>query len=362
MGVFKDLIGLAGRKIIKAPIKTGIAVGTGAMAITLGMSSHAIPVKPATGPLAKLEAENNPFIYQTLQYPNEGLGDQYPHYITFYMNVRENTKYKEHYKYSTTNKESEIQNSNFQPTGLASYKIPVVGKYLNFDRQTVRTSQSIRLYMPDTMHWTFNNQWRDNVHLADAIPLAKATELGTSVVDAVKALSGGESLSTVAKRLGTEATALGLETLGPKFNVERDVALRSFGYAINPNIDVIYSAPELRQFQFDFMFAPRNTAEANQVLAIIRSFKFHASPESSPDSASGRYWIPPTEFDIEFSLRTMGKISRCVLKSIDVDYSPNGFNVYREDSSEYDMPTNIGLRLQFSEIEFMTKEKILQGY
>lgn len=342
--------------------KTAVAIGAGAIVVSSPANISDVPDKPAEGPLVKLEPESNPYLFSSLQYPLDGLGSRYPHYITFYMNAKDKTKYKEQFAGLTPNREQELQTDSKRARDLTTIQVPFIGKYINFARQTTRTAQTIRLYMPDTMHWTFLNNWKD-VALSDALPLAKTTELGASIMDRVKAgLNGGESLSSLSSSLGAEMTAMALENLGPKFGVDRDLALRSFGYAINPNIDVIYGAPGLRELTFDFMFAPRSTAESNQVLSIIRAFKFHAAPESSPDSGAGRYWMPPTEFDLEFSTLTLGRVATCVLKAIDVDYAPNGFAVYSEELRDHDMPSTIRLQLQFQEIEFITKEKVGLGY
>jgi hypothetical protein len=212
--------------------------------------------------------------------------------------------------------------------------------------------------MPDTLHWSFQNQYRD-VGLTDALPMTKAGEIGTDIYSAItNGISNGSNLSTILKD-ALKSIAPAISESAP---IDRDLAVSSLGYAINPNIDVIYGAPNLRSFVFDFMFAPRNSQEANEVLAIIRAFKFHAAPESSPMSTLGRYWIPPTEFDLEFSVQTMGKISTCVLETIDVDYAPNGWAAYKEDGTQNDMPVNIRMQLVFKELEFMTKERISEGY
>lgn len=343
--------------------KPTVLVGSG-MITYAKVEENSIPDKPAMGALAALEPEYSPFKFDRLTYPITGLGEgqKYPHYITFYINIRDQSKYKLEQKVNTTNRESELQKNSRKSPSYNNATLPIVGDTINFKRKTTRTTQAIHLYMPDSVHWAYRNHYRD-VGLTDALPFTKIGELGGDVVDAVKkGIKDGSNISTIVGNIIKKSGPLATEQLAPLFGIERDLALSSLGYAVNPNIDVIYGAPELRTFIFDFVFAPRSSKEANMVRAIIRALKFHAAPESSPDSSFGRYWIPPTEFDIEFSVDSMGKISTCVLESIDVDYAPNGWAAYAEEESRKDMPTNIRMQLQFRELEFITKERISEGY
>jgi len=95
-----------------------------------------------------------------------------------------------------------------------------------------------------------------------------------------------------------------------------------------------------------------------KVEEIIMTFKKAAAPELLGKGIGvGRYFVPPSEFDIEFSVSTMGRISSCVLQTMNIDYAPNGVSFYKDDQ-----PTYTHLTLQFKELEFITKEHISQGF
>jgi len=365
MSIFTDLPKLFASKAVANPGKT-VAIGGSSVIFTSVANAQTPnpPVKPASGPLAALES--SPFSFDRLHYPLTDLGEglRYPHYVTFYINARTQSKYLQEKQVNTLNRESVLQRNARQRAGYDNINLPIIGDTVNFRRKTTRTTQAIRLYMPDTMHWAFRNQWKD-MSLTDVLPsiATKATELGSDLVGAIRGgIADGSSLSKMAGDILKSTAPLGVEQLAGKLGIDRDLAVSSLGYAVNPNIDVIYGAPDLRSFVFDFMFAPRSTKEASEVLAIIRAFKFHAAPESSPDSGAGRYWIPPTEFDIEFSTESMGKVSTCVLEQIDVDYAPNGWAAYQEELSKNDMPVNIRMQLVFKELEYITKELVEKGY
>ena len=56
------------------------------------------------------------------------------------------------------------------------------------------------------------------------------------------------------------------------------------------------------------------------------------------------------------------RISRCVLKSVDIDYAPEGVISTLPPDEKGAPPTLITMSLQFGETEIMTKETIAQGY
>ena len=51
------------------------------------------------------------------------------------------------------------------------------------------------------------------------------------------------------------------------------------------------------------------------------------------------------------------KIATCVLKGVDVDYTPGGVKSFSDGA-----PTQISMSLSFMETELLTKQKINQGY
>jgi hypothetical protein len=112
---------------------------------------------------------------------------------------------------------------------------------------------------------------------------------------------------------------------------------------------------------FDYKFVPRSESEAKMVRDIIQEFKFHMHPEIS---SSGFFYVYPSEFNIEYRYRNgendnINKISTCVLENMQVDYGSNqaAFNSFDDG-----MPSEINLRLQFRELEILTKERIDKGY
>jgi len=239
-----------------------------------------------------------------------------------------------------------------------------------FRPQVIKTKQSIRLYMPDTLNWNFQNSWGDvNVQQKmgkAGLGLATIAAGGKLVSDAVAAAAAGsadQAMDAVKNSANGAAGAVIGEAIGGKLgSVELGVA--AFGFASNPGVEVLYQSPKLRELQFDFTFAPRNKKEADAAIEIIQMFKFHSAPEFLSGGDIGRYYIPPSQFDIEFYGRDgqiwqLGKIkSQCALTNVNVNYGQSGkFAVFADGT-----PTNIQLQLSFKEIAFITKEDVEEGF
>jgi len=87
-------------------------------------------------------------------------------------------------------------------------------------------------------------------------------------------------------------------------------------------------------------------------------------PEIAPDKV---YLITPSEFNITYMY--MGKentyipkISRCVLKTMDIDQSPEGVISTFKPDDKGAFPTYQKITLNFLETEIMTKQKIVDGF
>ena len=63
-------------------------------------------------------------------------------------------------------------------------------------------------------------------------------------------------------------------------NIDLDQLLvRSSGAIINPNMELLFTSPNLRTFTFAFKFTPRFREEGEEVKQIIRTFKKYSSPK-----------------------------------------------------------------------------------
>jgi hypothetical protein len=221
----------------------------------------------------------------------------------------------------------------------------LAGKTL--ERKTVTEPIAyISLYMPETLIFTDRHDF-DPVSVTEAL----------GAIGTAEALVGGGGL-TSGELAGRAAEAAGIA--GPGIV---DVSLFGEGYALNPQLEILYKGSKNRQFVFSFKFTPRNDIEAKSVESIIKTLRFHASPEYGEAANAARYFIPPSEFDIEFYIgpnqnKHLPRIAQCVLENIDVNYAAGGQYSTFVDG----MPVEITMQLTFTETIILTKEDIDSGF
>lgn len=215
------------------------------------------------------------------------------------------------------------------------------------ERKTVKQPVGyISLYLPETLTVT-------DRHDFDAVSVTEA--LGNAGV--AGALAGGGGLTS------GELTATAAEATGQVGSGIKDVVLASEGYALNPQLEILYKGSKNRQFIYSFKFTPRDQKEAEAVVSIIRTLRYHAAPEYGKEANASRYFIPPSEFDIEFYIgsqvnKNLPRIAQCVLENIDVNFASAGQYSTFVDG----MPVEITMQLTFTETIILTKEDIDSGF
>jgi len=233
--------------------------------------------------------------------------------------------------------------------------------------KTQLTTDSIALYMPDTIQFD-SRQSYDGLSPGKEL-LGQALAAAPGVVDVYKDKGGRAALEAIKKTGALQA--LGERFIGGVTGAPDTTRLGVFGFTgrvTNPMLELIYSAPDFRQFQFEFFFWPRSETEALAVQKIIDRFRFHQAPELEKNAGKQTgLLIPPSEFDIKFFYAgrqnpNIPPISTCVLESIQVNYAPNGWSAYEvpgennPDLGRTGMPVGIQLSLQFRETTYLTKE------
>jgi hypothetical protein len=342
--------------------------------------------------------------YTVYRYPNNLQGNSQedpPHAVLFYVNVPVTSSYKTdtsqivqnnsvYYggvggttnpQNNTTNADGEVPEVVTTGQGFATKGIAVqqnsqfTGGTLNSTQLSSllqpslsRISTAIALYMPDTITAAYNHNWNP-VSLFDA--------LGNFGQSAITALGAVEAAKDLANRFTgaykpspvnttpierTAFTNITNATLGTQGT---GVLENSAGYALNPQIEMLYRGTDNREFTFEFRFQPRSSDESVAIMNIINTFKMYAAPELISQvggSVYGRYFIPPAQFDIQFAFTSgnnpyLPTISTCVLQNISVNYSKAGHFATFTDG----MPVEIGLTLIFKEVDIMYRQ-LIQKY
>ena len=254
----------------------------------------------------------------------------------------------------------------------------------------------VKLPMPNQLQDSNNVAWgQDQLNAITAAAAAGVFDVTGDAIDSItKAIGTGsfggaynslkDDLSTRAENFlgnargaaaeaGTtlaskNAQLLGRSILGsfllniPGFGVTPETALaRGAGVIPNSNMQLLFNAPTLREFTFNWRLTARSREEATRVKNIIRFFKqgMAVKKNNKNKTGEGSFFLgTPNIFDIHFKTSKQNyeildrndsvlRIKTCALTGVAVNYTPDGmWNAY-----EKGMPTSVLLSLRFGELE-----------
>ena len=160
------------------------------------------------------------------------------------------------------------------------------------------------------------------------------------------------SAEKVAGNSGEASKALA-NTLAGMASGQQGLLTRTSGAILNPNLDLLFQAPTLRPFNFNFSLSPRDPKEAEVVMKIIRFFKQGMSPIRSK---SNLFLKSPHTFQLQYLLREgrrsrehpfINKFKECALQSFGVQYTPTGNYSTFSDG----VMTQYNISMTFTELE-----------
>lgn len=238
-----------------------------------------------------------------------------------------------------SNKALQDKNSNNQEAAPAPEKPPI------FTKPQKRLQAAIALYIPNQLNIRYSVGWGEEDTFALNALAKGAGEVGRSLNKDVDIARTGGVAAEVLVAMGLDKGPLG-----------RDIGIAT-GMAANPKKEQAFKNVDFRTFTFEYQFSPRNETEAQNVLNIIRAFKYHMHPEFK--TSNEFLYLYPSEFDITYYKGENENLSihrhtSCVLTEMNVNYTPQGvFSTFPNG-----MPTQIQVSLTFRELMLLSKETI----
>ena len=159
-----------------------------------------------------------------------------------------------------------------------------------------------------------------------------------------KILTGGQAITaqSISKLTGL---------LGANFDTDVFLA-RTGGRVLNPNAEMLFQGPVIRDFSFEFQMIARSKREGEEIRKIIRFFKLGMAPKfqniaflANPDVFKLEYKNGTGEEDI---LKTVNRFNPggLALTALKTDYAPNGYWAAYTDSQ----PVALKLAMSFTEL------------
>ena len=167
-------------------------------------------------------------------------------------------------------------------------------------------------------------------------------------------VQGGVGSPSAAKDIIIKSLAsAAVNQFGANTNFNQLLA-RSTGEILNPNMELLFGGPTLRNFRFQFKFTPRNEKEAEQVRLIIRAFKRNMAPQAQGGQLNSGNWFLKTPNVFKLRYRTgrndhpfLNKFKQCFLSDVQTTYTADGVYSTYDDGT----PVSMTLDLSFKEIQ-----------
>jgi len=162
----------------------------------------------------------------------------------------------------------------------------------------------------------------------------------------------GSGATEMGSALYTQAMS---KLAGSVFGVELDadtVLARQGGRVLNPNAEMLFQGPVIRDFAFSFLMIARSQKEGDEIRKILRFLKLGMAPKYRTTT----YLKAPDVFTLEYKngkgkndlLKTVNQFNPggLALTTMNVDYAPNGYwSAYRDSQ-----PVILKMDLNFTEL------------
>lgn len=227
------------------------------------------------------------------------------------------------------------------------------GPQTMFDQSTGQSgprtfgTSSIFLYMPQDLAISNGHEW-ENVNL---------NMFGKTIEELNNRASDNTSLGVLKSYLGVgvEVAKQAVYSVSGFDNIKA----ASFRVVLNPFKDVLYTAPQLRTFNFKWILVPQSEEDCNTIKNIMDSFKYHAAPSKKNDSGLSVLGFPGA-FEVSFHSynaafnQYLPQIGYSIITNVTSNYTPSSmFAAYRNGH-----PTEVELTLEMQEIQLLTREEL----
>ena len=172
---------------------------------------------------------------------------------------------------------------------------------------------------------------------------AAVTDAAGKALKSVKESFGDDLPGFLTRQLASSAVGIFGVNITPN-----QILARSEGAILNPNMELLFNGPTLRNFRFSFKMTPRNPPEGEQIKKIIRCFKKNMAPKVE----SSTFLKTPNVFELTYRQgssdhKFLNKFKQCFLSDMSVNYTGEGtYATYHNGT-----PVSMIMDLTFKELE-----------
>jgi len=244
---------------------------------------------------------------------------------------------------------------NLNETGGNLFKIKDIDKRKKVRRGVVSLPMQPGISESNSVNWG-----EEGLNPIQAAGAQAATNVMTKISDVVsgRGFDMQDIMKTAGETGGALVRAVGEDAIKAFFAgqaIGANILTRGTGLTINNNLEVLFSGPQLRTFNYAYRFTPREPKEADKIKQIIRFFKKQMAPKRS----NSRIFLKsPNVWKLKYTYKDgdphpfLNNIKICALTGFNVDYTPDGsYSTYEDDGGRGDgSMTSYQVGLSFKEI------------
>ena len=145
-----------------------------------------------------------------------------------------------------------------------------------------RKGPDILMYMPQDVSTSMSTSWggKEISNVAAGLLSGYANTASADGKGALQNLQTGmkNMASAIPTTAGAALVNMGLQATGAQGNLGmNDILGGTAGVILNPNTELLFGGPSIRNIGFKFKMAARSEKEARSMLRICRKFQYHAS-------------------------------------------------------------------------------------
>ena len=222
----------------------------------------------------------------------------------------------------------------------------------------------IILYMPEDIQTETSGRWSGAGFGPMITGLARAAaQLGSAEMPDI-----GNSLGPIPDALNRTTYKVMLDGINKAMGAsltENQLLTGATGAIINPNVEMMYEAPDLRNFSLRFKMSPRDGKEANNIKKICNTFRKASLPSIGDGqgkiagASPGFFLKVPKICQVSFMQGSsphpyITQYKPCAISRVSVNYTPDGTYATYGDGS----PVASELTLSFQELKLIYNEEV----
>ena len=278
------------------------------------------------------------------------------------------------------------QQAKSQEEGLARYNNAGSDYALKPVNDAGRPYESIMLPIPQDLGHEVAQQWQGKQWTTTGRAATAALGAG-NFSDAKRAIGDVSGWATAMQNSLTEMALNTLPGVGGNITIN-DLSGATSGIVINPNAELMYDSPEMREIGMVFKMVPRTPQESKIIRRICQAFRKHSMPMFGGADASGtdaNSKVTNALYDAglkgnkeKFNLGGMNNFIRvpnlckftfmhgnkvhpylvqfkpCAISKVEVTYTPDGtFATYKDGA-----PSAVELRINFMETKVVFADEV----